>query len=110
MVYAVRGALGFQNSARRNNALNFITNRLAVEGLWGPVIAEAREELDLGVAAPSVVCTFRFLDRAARDTFYTDLLAQLTGVNGPVVGSWLERHDCRHDEGGSCVVTGVQRF
>lgn len=98
MVYAVIAAMGFQNSSRRDNAHNYVVTRVQVENLWGPVGVQDGDELVIGTPSPSIFCSFRFLDQAARDQFFTDTLAQLTGVNGPITGSWIAKHDCGHDE------------
>jgi hypothetical protein len=95
MVYAVIAEMAFQNASRRDNAKNFVDNRLTVENMWGPVISIAATNK---AGQPTLTCNFRFLDAIARDTFYTDLQAQLQGAQGPVVGSWISKHDCTHDE------------
>ena len=40
----------------------------------------------------------RFTTAAARDSFWNDVVAFMgTGLNGPVAGSYIQRHDCGHD-------------
>ena len=96
MVYAVIGEMAFQNASRRNNAHNFVVNRLTGENMWGSV--EVIDGTDRLSGNPKLFCNFRFTTASARDQFYTDAIAQLQGVNGPVVGSWIAKHNCSHDE------------
>lgn len=102
MVFAVEAALAFKNASRRDNAINFITTKLASKNLWDVAEVVPTTGLDLADTSPGVRVQIRFVDEAARDQFYDDLSAQLAGANGPVVGSWIEKHDCNHDTGGVC--------
>jgi len=99
MVYAVNAAMAFQNASRRDNAHSYVVTRMTGLGTWGPIVVEDADSLSPRDApAPTLVCEFRFLDSASRDQFYVDLSNQLQGVNGPVAGSWIAKHDCPHDE------------
>jgi hypothetical protein len=98
MVYAVQGVFGFRNTARRDAVMQNVQNRLSAEITWGEVITTP---FDSGakITDPSMYVEVRFSTDAARDAFWTDVIAFLgTGVNGPVVGSFIEQHDCPHDE------------
>jgi hypothetical protein len=106
MLYALIASMAFQNASRRDNAHQFIVTRLTGLNTWGPVEVADLPALSIHDApAPTVRAEFRFVTLAERDSFYTDLVAQVSGAQGPVVGSWIARHNCFHDEGGACVET-----
>lgn len=105
MVYAVQGMLAFQNAARRNTVSSTIQTRLLQNVLWGAV---TQVDGTTGAGDPSVHLSVRFQTKAEADAFWTDLQAAVgTGVNGPVAGSTVWRHDCPHDGASpaSCVVS-----
>lgn len=112
-VFAVHAAMAFQNASRRDNAHNYVVTRMTGLGTWGPIVVEDAPSLTPhDAAAPTLICFFNFLDSIERDQFYVDLSNQLQGVNGPVAGSWIMKHDCHHDEPnpGSCVESDRRTF
>lgn len=105
MVYAVQGLLAFQNAARRNTVSSTIQTRLAQNVPWG---GATRVDGTTQAGDPSVNLTVRFQTQAEADSFWADVQAAVgTGVNGPVVGSYIQRHDCPHDQGSgsACVIS-----
>ena len=108
MVYAVQGIFFFRNAARRDAVMQNVQTRLSTEITWGDTITMA---LPLGTPPrttdPGMSVDVRFTTDAARDSFWTDVIAFLgTGINGPTVSSYIQQHDCRHDEANppECVV------
>ena len=97
MVYAVIGAMAFTNAARRDNAHQWLVTRLAGESFWDEADVGDADTFQ-GVPAIVVTCQVRFTTAAARDLFYIDAVAQLSGAQGPTAGSWIAKHDCPHDE------------
>lgn len=96
-MFAVMAAMGFANASRRNNAHDFVLTRLAAEldGLVEPPLVQDTDRLSShDDPAPSLYCEFRFVDPGLRDSFYADLVGQLSGAQGPVIGSWIAKHDC----------------
>lgn len=104
MVYAVQATLGFRNAARRDAVMQNVQTRLASEITWG-VTTTRPIDVWPGHPDPSLIVEVRFTTGAARDSFWADVIAFMgTGLNGPVVGSWISQHDCPHDgELQSCV-------
>jgi hypothetical protein len=101
MVYAVQARLTFRNTSRRDTIAQNIQTRLSQAVTWGQVTVTNSQ------ADPSVTVTVRFQTRAEADSFWADVQAAVgTGINGPVTGSAIWRHDCPHDEPahGPCVV------
>jgi hypothetical protein len=105
VVYAVQADLAFQNAARRNQISSTIQTRLAQTTPWGEVV---RQDYTNGEGSPAVVLEVRFTTQGEQESFWNDALAFVgTGVNGPVAGSTIYRHDCPHDEADPtpCVVS-----
>ena len=105
MVYCVQADLAFQNASRRNQISSTIQTRLAQTTPWGEVIRQDYTNLS---GSPAVLLEVRFTTQAQQQAFWTDAIAAVgTGVNGPVVGSAIWRHDCPHDEADPtpCVVS-----
>lgn len=105
MVFAVQAFLAFRNTARRDLISSNIQTRLAQNVPWGTT-----ERTDSVSAAgdPAVTLTVRFQTQAEADSFWADVQAAVgTGLNGPVAGSSIWRHDCPHDQQqpGPCVVS-----
>jgi hypothetical protein len=70
MVFCVQANFAFRNASRRNQISSNIQTRIAQTTTYGPV---SRED-------------------------YTDVITAVgTGINGPVTGSELYRHDCPGD-------------
>jgi hypothetical protein len=108
MVYAVQGWFGFRNEARRDAVMQNVQTRLSTEITWGETITVAVEPMPPKAPDPSMAVEVRFTTDAARDAFWTDVIAFMgTGINGPVVGSYIQQHDCQHDESEppECVVS-----
>lgn len=103
MVFAVQAAVAFRNTARRDSVLTNVQTRLAQMVPWGETTARTYTTQE---GDPAFTVTVRFFTRAEQDSFWADIQAQLgTGVNGPVTGSKIWRHDCPHDQGqGSCAI------
>lgn len=96
MVFAVQAFLAFRNTARRDTISNTIQTRIAGVGTFGEL---ERSDATSAAGDPAVALAIRFLTRAEADQFWTDVQAFVgTGVNGPVTGSYLSRHDCPHDQ------------
>ena len=77
-----------------------VQTRLSAEVTWGDTTTLA---LPLGTPPrptdPGMMVEVRFTTDTARDSFWTDVIAFIgTGVNGPVTGSYIQQHDCQHDE------------
>jgi hypothetical protein len=107
MVYAVQGWFGFQNAARRDAVMQNVQTRLSTEVTWGETVTQALAPTPRQ-PDPSMLVEVRFATDAARDAFWTDVIAFMgTGVNGPVTGSYIQQHDCPHDEPDAppCVVS-----
>jgi hypothetical protein len=104
VVYCVQAELAFQNASRRNQVSSNIQTRLAQTTPWGAV---TRQDYTNESGAPAVVLEVRFNTRAEQESFWNDAIAAAgTGVNGPVTGSRIYRHDCPHDQAqpAPCVV------
>lgn len=97
--------LGFRNAARRDTVSAAVRARLAADVPWGVATVDVVDRVVTadGAVTDAMVVEVRFRTPGEADAFVTDVLAQLgSGVNGPVAGSVLSRHDCRHDEGAAC--------
>jgi hypothetical protein len=111
VVYAVQGRFGFNNAARRDGVMSNVQTRLAQEVKWGVTTTQKVEPGGAGpgaVTSPTMIVEVRFTTVAARESFWNDVIAFMgTGVNGPVVGSFIQKHDCPHDGAnpGPCVVS-----
>jgi hypothetical protein len=104
MVYCVQAQLAFRSAARRDQISQNIQTRLAQTTPWGEVI---RTDYVNENGDPAVALEVRFNTRVEQEAFWNDALAAVgTGINGPVTGSELTRHDCPHDESqpAGCVV------
>lgn len=98
MVYAVQGVFGFRNAARRDGVMQNVQTRLSTEVTWGETTTQALEPDGLRIFDPSMIVVVRFETDAARDSFWTDVIAFMgTGTNGPTTGSYIQQHDCSHD-------------
>src|SRR5512143_2254620 len=96
MVYCIQAQLAFRNAARRNAVSTNIQNYIATRTTWGPVY---RSDYTNEAGQPSVSLEVRFTTAAEQQQAWTDIQNQVgTGVNGPVTGSTIYRHDCPHDE------------
>jgi hypothetical protein len=73
-----------------------VQTRLTAEVKWGETTTQPLTTL---AGDPAMVVEVRFTTEAARDSFWTDVVAFMgTGVNGPVTGSFIQRHQCPHDQ------------
>jgi hypothetical protein len=110
-VYAVQAELYFRNTARRNTIASNIQTRLAQNVPWGQTnIINTTDELGADVG---VYVEVRFNTLAEADSFWTDAIAEVgTGINGPVTGSKIYRHNCTHDSSSpsQCVVGQQQTW
>jgi hypothetical protein len=96
VVYCVQAFLAFRNASRRDQVSDNIQTRLAQTTPWGEV-TQQNETSDAG--DPAVLLTVRFSAQADQESFWTDAIAAVgTGINGPVSGSAIWRHDCPHDQ------------
>lgn len=96
MVYAIQAQLGFRNAARRDAVSQNIQTYIASKTTWGPV---GRQDYTTMAGDPAVSLEVRFTTQAEQQQAWTDIQAQVgTGINGPVSGSSIYRHDCTHDE------------
>jgi hypothetical protein len=101
-VYAVQGTVGFRNAARRDSVMQTVQNRLSQEVTWGEtttqaVVVEAGGR-NAGRPDPGMIVEVRFTTATARDAFWDDVVAYMGGgINGPVTGSFIQKHDCPHD-------------
>ncbi len=96
MVYAIQAQLAFRNAARRNTVSGNIQTYIASKTTWGPV---ARVDGTTLAGDPSVSLEVRFTTQAEQTAAWTDIQGFVgTGINGPVTGSFITRHDCPHDE------------
>lgn len=96
MVYCVQSQMGFRNAARRDTISQNIQTRLAQTTPWGEVV---RQDITTESGDPGVILEVRFNTRAEQEAFWNDAITFVgTGINGPVSGSFMQRHDCPHDE------------
>jgi hypothetical protein len=97
VVYAVQASFEFRNTARRDGVAGNVQTRLAQTVRWGETVV-SKGTSDAG-ADVMLFVTVRFTTRAEQEAFWNDALAFIgTGINGPVVGSAMWRHDCPHDQ------------
>jgi hypothetical protein len=97
VVYAVQASFEFRNTARRDGVAGNVQTRLAQTVRWGETVV-SKGTSDAG-ADVMLFVTVRFTTRAEQEAFWNDALAFVgTGINGPVTGSFMQRHDCPHDE------------
>ena len=97
MVYAVQAQVGFRNTSRRDQVMQTVQTRLTTEVKWGQTTTQA---ITTEAGDPGMIVEVRFAEEAARDSFWTDVVAFMgTGINGPVTdaGSFIQQHDCPHD-------------
>lgn len=107
MVYCLQARLAFSTAARRNNVRTSILNRVASRQRWGveEVLAIDTRPRIAGGQNGLAVDNLRFVSRADVDDLKA-LLDSLWAANPPLVGSWIQVHDCSHDEGRDvCAVT-----
>jgi hypothetical protein len=105
VVYAVQGLFGFRNAKRRDAVMTNVQTQLASKVTWGETQTSA---IPTAAGDPGLAVQVRFTVKAERDQFWTDVIAFLgTGINGPTTASYIQQHDCPHDEaaGRGCVVS-----
>jgi hypothetical protein len=96
VVYAIQAQLAFRNVSRRNTISGNIQTYIASKTTWGPV---SRVDSTTLTGDPAVFLEVRFTTQAERDQAWADIQGFVgTGINGPVTGSAIYRHDCPHDE------------
>jgi hypothetical protein len=96
MVYAIQIDLAFQNTARRDTVASNIITRIGQLTTWGPVL---RNDYVSPSGNPAVQIEVRFTTVAEQNTAWNDIINFVgSGINGPVSGSFLTRHNCPHDE------------
>jgi hypothetical protein len=96
MVFCIQAQLAFRNESRRDQISQNIQNYIATKTTWGEV---ARVDTITEAGDPSVYLEVRFTTEAEQDAAWADIQAFVgTGINGPVTGSTIYRHDCPHDE------------
>lgn len=94
MVFAVQAFLAFRNASRRDTISSTIQTRLAQAGVHDV----SRVDGTSMAGDPEVCLTVRFNTLPEADSFWADVQAAVgTGVNGPVTGSFVSRHNCPHD-------------
>lgn len=97
MVYAVQGFFSFRNEARRDGVMQNVQTRLSTEITWGETITTSIPP-STRYPDPSMSVEVRFTTVEARNSFWNDVIEFMgTGLNGPVTGSYITRHDCAHD-------------
>jgi hypothetical protein len=96
VVYAIQAQLGFRNTARRDLISGNIQTYISSKTTWGPV---SRVDSTTMAGDPAVSLEVRFTTQVEQDQAWADIQAFVgTGINGPVTGSSIYRHDCPHDE------------
>jgi hypothetical protein len=96
MVFCIQAQLAFQNESRRNQISQNIESYIATKTTWGEV---GRTDLMTAAGDPAVNLEVRFTTEVEQDAAWADIQAFVgTGINGPVGGSFIQRHDCSHDE------------
>jgi hypothetical protein len=96
MVFAIQADLAFRNASRRDNISDNIQTYIASKTTFGPV---GRTNYTNLAGEPAVSLEVRFTTRAEQDAAWADIQAFIgTGINGPVTGSTIYRHDCLHDQ------------
>jgi hypothetical protein len=96
VVYCIQAQLGFRNAARRDLISGNIQTYIASKTTWGEV---GRSDFTTEAGDPSVSLEVRFTTQAEQDAAWADIQGFVgTGINGPVTGSFIQRHDCPHDE------------
>jgi hypothetical protein len=89
VVYCVQAHLVFATANTRNNRLAIAQNAIETKPRWGDSTAVASED-----PPNSILVESRF--EAKQDEH--DIENALLGLNGLVAGSWVQVHDCPHDE------------
>jgi hypothetical protein len=96
VVFCIQAQLAFRNASRRNTISGNIQTYIASKTTWGPV---GRIDGTTMAGDPSVSLEVRFTTQAEQDAAWADIQGFVgTGINGPVTGSFIQRHDCPHDE------------
>jgi hypothetical protein len=96
VVFCIQAQLAFRNTARRDQISGNIQTYIASKTTWGEV---GRTDFTTEAGDPAVSLEVRFTTQAEQDAAWADIQAQVgTGINGPVTGSFIQRHDCPHDE------------
>jgi hypothetical protein len=109
VVYCAQAALAFSTAARRDAVLTDIQTRILGRPRWA-ASAEEVTAADLSERIPGgtngiTVTGLRFTNRADADDLLNRIRAFAVGQRLPLAGSWVEVHDCPHDEGrGACTV------
>jgi hypothetical protein len=105
MDFPVYADVAFNNTSRRDSVVGNVQTRLEAD----PTVTSFMVSTGFSHPAhdPSMFVVARFTNAADQLALYTDAQAAFgTGVNGPVSGSKIWMHVCRHDEDiGSCTVS-----
>jgi hypothetical protein len=104
VVYCIQAQLAFRNASRRDQISGNIQTYIASKTTWGEV---GRSDFTTEAGDPAVNLEVRFTTQAEQDAAWVDIQGFVgTGINGPVTGSTIYRHDCPHDEAqpAPCVV------
>jgi hypothetical protein len=89
--------LAFSNATRRNNVLNAVNTRIQGKNRWG-VEQVTAVDFRPRLGQNGLLLELRFTLKADADDL-ADRMAQLFPANPPIAGSWMEAHDCTHDQG-----------
>jgi hypothetical protein len=96
VVFCIQAQLAFRNAARRDQISGNIQTYIASKTTWGEV---GRADFTTEAGDPAVTLEVRFTTQAEQDAAWADIQGFVgTGINGPVTGSFIQRHDCPHDE------------
>jgi len=102
VVYCVQAQLAFSTAARRDTVLSDITSRIAGKARWSVDTLQA-DSFRFGVNGIRV--ELRFTSRANADDLVSRIESFAVNARAPLAGSWLQIHNCPHDEGtDGCVV------
>jgi hypothetical protein len=98
VVYCVQAHLIFATATIRDNRLAVAQNAIENKPRWGDSIAVASEDPDPNAADINT----RFTAKQDQET----IEQQVLGLSGLQPGSWVQVHDCPHDEATipACVV------
>jgi hypothetical protein len=96
VVYCIQAQLAFRNASRRDQISGNIQTYIASKTTWGEV---HRTDSTTEAGDPAVTLEVRFTTEAEANTAWNDIQGFVgTGINGPVTGSYIQRHNCPHDE------------
>ncbi len=103
MVYCVQAYLIFATAATRDSRVTQATTTVGSKNRWDVTRIEKTEDPDPN----SAYVEARFTSKNDQQTIKT----QLGSMLGLQSGSWIQLHDCPHDEArGACVVESRQEF